>query len=414
MDPAKPWDALSAPAPASPRWEVADVFRAYGDAYRAAQPVPWSHRQVMQAIERCRTAALGGHLERCDTCDYERPAYNSCRNRHCPKCQALVRAQWLDARARELLPVGYFHNVFTLPHELNPLVLCNKRVLFNQLFASVSETLQDFGRRELGGAIGFTAILHTWDQKLLPHFHLHCVIPGGALSADGTQWQPCREGFLFDVKALSAAYRHRFVNGLARAFARRELQFPGQTRALAEPSAFEQLLESVRAKDWVVYSKAPLAGPEPVLDYLGRYTHRVAIGNYRLLDVSGGHVEFSYRDRRDGDTVKSLTVTAHEFIRRFLLHVVPEGLHRIRHFGFLANRHKRQKLGRCRTALGLDSELPPREPKTPRERMLELTGVDPAQCPRCGQGTLQRVGRLPPLYGDPCVTVGEPVRRDTS
>lgn len=381
--------------PTPPRWEVAHVFREYGDAYRAAQSLPTSHRKVMLAIERCRTAALGGHLERCDTCDYEQPVYNSCGNRHCPKCQAMAKAQWLEARARELLPVGYFHNVFTLPHELNSLILCNKRPLFALLFASVSKTLQDFGQRELGGQLGFTAILHTWDQKLLPHFHLHCVIPGGALSCDGNRWQASPAGFLFDVKALSPVFRRHFTRGLARVFQRGALQFPGATRSLAEPRAFEQLLDSVRGKDWVVFSKAPFAGPRSVLDYLGCYTHRVAIGNHRLLDVSHGQVQLSYRDRRDSDTVKSLTVSAHEFIRRFLLHVVPERVHRIRHFGWLANRHKAQRLGQCRLLMGRQAQLPESVPKSTRERMLELTGVDVSRCPQCAVGTLKWACRIP-------------------
>ena len=405
--------SVEARKPTPPRWEVAHVFREYGDAYRAAESLPWSHRKVMRAIERCRTAALGGHLERCDTCDYERPVYNSCGNRHCPKCQAMAKAQWLEARARELLPVGYFHNVFTLPHELNPLILCNQRPLFNLLFASMSGTLQDFGQRELGGQLGFTAILHTWDQKLLPHFHLHCIIPGGALSPEGTCWQASQERFLFDVKALSPVFRHQFTSSLARAFQRGALQFPGATRAWADPIAFEQLLDSVRDKDWVVYSKAPFAGPKPVLDYLGCYTHRVAIGNHRLLDVSDGQVRFSYRDRQDSDTVKSLPVSAHEFIQRFLLHVVPERVHRIRHFGFLANRRKAHRLGQCRVLLELKPPLPEPEPKSTRERMLELTGVDVSRCPTCGVGSLQWVRRLPRTSNVASAAI-EPASRDTS
>jgi hypothetical protein len=394
---------------------VADVFRLYGDAYRATQPLPWSHGKVMDAIQRCRTAALGGHVEQCDTCAFERPAYNSCHDRHCPKCQGLAKAKWVQARSLELLPVGYFHVVFTLPHELNRLVLCNKRVVFDLFFQSLSTTLQDFGRRHLGGQIGFSAILHTWDQKLLDHFHVHCIIPGGALSPDQTRWRPSHERFLFHVKDLSAAFRHTFLQGLCGAFDQNELEFHGQTEPLAVSGAFQTLLHSVRGKDWVVYSQPPFAGPEKVVDYLGRYTHRVAIGNYRILDVSHGEVTFTYLDRRDAGQVKPLTLTAHEFIRRFLLHVLPKGFKRIRHFGFLANRCKHQALGRCRALLGLEPERPQPDPKTPREWMLELTGEDVTRCPQCGSGTLVRARRLPPASGrDHPTPAPEPAIQDSS
>lgn len=369
----------------------------------------------MDAIQRCRTAALGGHMEQCDACGFERPAYNSCHDRHCPKCQGLAKAKWVEARGLELLPVGYFHTVFTLPHELNPLVLCNKRALFHLFLQSVSRTLQEFGRRHLGGQIGFTAILHTWDQKLLDHFHVHCIIPGGALCADQTRWRPSQPRFLFDVRDLSAEFRHTFLQALSRAFDRGELEFHGHADPLADPAAFERLLDSVRGKDWVVYSQPPFAGPEKVLDYLGRYTHRVAIGNHRILDVSHGEVTFTYRDRRDGDTVKSITLTAHEFIRRFLLHVLPKGFKRIRHFGFLANRCKQQALGQCRALLGLEPELPEPEPKTAREWMLLLTGEDVTSCPRCGSGTLRRARRLRPAsHAEHGAAAPEPVIHDSS
>jgi hypothetical protein len=369
----------------------------------------------MDAIQRCRTAALGGHMEQCDACAFERPAYNSCHDRHCPKCQGLAKAKWVEARGLELLPVGYFHNVFTLPHEVNPLMLCNKRALFDLFFQSVSATLQDFGRRHLGGQIGFTAILHSWDQKLRDHFHVHCIIPGGALSPDQTHWRHSQPRFLFDVEDLGAAFRDTFLEALRGAFDRGELEFHGQARPLADPDAFERLLDSVRSKDWVVYSQPPFAGPQKVLDYLGSYTHRVAIGNHRILDVSEGRVTFTYRDRRDADTVKPLRLTAHEFIRRFLLHVLPKGFKRIRHFGFLANRCKRQALGRCRALLGLAPELPEAEPKTPREWMLLLTGEDVTRCPQCGSGTLGRARRLPPASSpDHGVPAPEPVIQDSS
>jgi len=394
---------------------VAHVFRQYGHTYRASQHLPASHLKVMNAIECCRTPVLGGHVERCDTCDFERPAYNSCRNRHCPKCQALAKAKWLEARRTELLPVGYFHTVFTVPHELNPVIWCNKRVLFHRLFESVSGTLQQFGHTHLGGQVGFTAILHTWDQKLLDHVHLHCIIPGGALSQDERAWQPSAPDFLFPVRELSLVYRDRFLKCLRAAFAQDALEFPGQTEPLAEPRAFEALVDSVRAKDWVVFSKRPFAGPEQVLDYLGSYTHRVAIGNHRLVDVGHGHVKFTYRDRRDGDQVKILSLRAPEFIRRFLLHVIPRGFKRIRYFGLLANSCKRRALGRCRELLGLDSALPEPVVKTVQEWMLLLTGEDPTRCPQCGVGTLSP---LPQLCAAPAQgarpSAQEPVFEDTS
>ena len=394
-----PRDPASAPPPTRPRWEVADVFRRYGSAYRATHDLPGSHLKVMNAIECCRTAVLGGHLERCDTCDFERPAYNSCGNRHCPKCQALAKAKWLEARRTELLPVSYFHNVFTVPHELNPVLWCNKRILFHRLFRSVSEALQQFGRTHLGGQMGFTAILHTWDQKLLDHVHIHCVIPGGALSRDENEWKPSAPDFLLPVRELSPVYRDTFLKSLRAAFAQGKLEFPGQTEPLAEPGVFETLLDSVRDKDWVVFSKRPFAGPEQVLDYLGSYTHRVALGNHRLLDVGNGQVEFTYRDRRDGDQVKPMTLSASEFIGRFLLHVIPRDFKRIRHFGLLANPCKRRDLGRCRELLGLDSALPKPAAKTVQEWMRLLTGEDPTRCPQCGVGTLRTVAELSPVSG---------------
>jgi hypothetical protein len=316
---------------ARPTYEVADVFRLYGEAYRATHGLPASHQKVMDAIATCRTEAMGGHLEHCDTCDYERPAYNSCSNRHCPKCQSLAKAKWLKAREAELLPVGYFHSVFTLPHELNPLALCNKRVIYHMHLRCVSQTLQDVGRRLLGGHIGFTAILHTWDQQLRPHFHVHCIIPGGALTHDREHWCASPEEFLFPVWDLSLEFRKRVGESLLRAFKRRELVFPDPIAQLADARAFKHYVESVQDKDWVVYVKPPFAGPASVLGYLARYTHRVAISNHRIRDVSHGNVTFTYRDRRDGNIVKHVTLSADAFIGRFLLHVLPSGFQRIRH-----------------------------------------------------------------------------------
>ena len=287
----------------------------------------------MQAVERCRTAALGGHLEQCDSCGYERPAYNSCRNRHCPKCQSLAKVKWLDKQKSELLPVGYFHLVFTLPHELNGLILTNKKILLSHLFKAVGETLVDFGRTRLGGQIGLITVLHTWDQTLLDHFHLHCLVPAGALSFDQKRWRPARQNFLFPVKALSVVFRGKFLDLLKKAFARNKLLFVGQTASLADPVAFKLLINALRKKPWIVYAKKPFGSPVHVLDYLGRYIHRVALSNDRILSAHNGEVTFSYRDRKNQNRKKTMTLDAHEFIRRFLLHVIPKGFVRVRHFG---------------------------------------------------------------------------------
>jgi hypothetical protein len=353
----------------------------------------------MHAIEVCRTAYLGGHMERCDQCGFERIAYNSCRNHHCPKCQTLTKAEWLEKRKAELLPVEYFHNVFTIPHKLNQIALCNKMVVYDILFKSVAQTLQEFAdsKHGLGGKIGFTAILHTWDQKLLSHIHLHCVIPAGVLSSDGKRWIHSRKNFLFPVKALSKVFRGRFIDYLKKAFVKGDLIFPGQMAYLAVEEKFLQLIKQLWKKDWVVYSKAPFNGHEKVLDYLGRYTHRVAIANHRIVKVEAGQVTFRYRDRSDGDKCKLMTIAAQEFIRRFLLHVIPDSYKRTRHFGFLANRCKKRDLVRCRELLGLCADLPPIPAETMQEKMLRLTGVDVTVCPCCKQGRMRRVSELPML-----------------
>ena len=380
--------------------ELADIFRAYGESYRQAHPLPRAQLKVMRAIESCRTAALGGHLQQCDSCGYQQPAYNSCRNRHCPKCGALAKAQWLADRQADLLPVGYFHLVFTLPHELNPLMLVNKKVGCDILFKAVSQTLLEFGRTHLGGSLGFICVLHTWDQTLRDHFHLHCLIPGGALSCDRSRWLTARRAFLFSVKALSLVFRGKFLALLVRASSKGELQFPGRTAALAEPAAFTALVHALRQKPWVVYAKRPFSSPEKVLDYLGRYTQRVALSNNRILSLTesadGPQVTFSYRDRKDGNRTRTMTLQADEFIRRFLLHVLPAGFMRIRHFGFLANRSRKQTLNRCRELLGSQPPAPTAR-KSARQLMLETTGFDLARCPACHLGTLIILAQLPAL-----------------
>ena len=381
-----------------PRWEVCDVFRRFGASYLAERGLPSSHLRVMHHIQTCRTAVLGGHMEACDSCDHERPVYNSCRDRHCPKCGTMTKEKWLAARKAELLPVDYFHKVFTLPHELNALTLGNKRVVLTVLFHAVAETLLQFGRDQrsrLGGKTGFTLVLHTWNQQLLDHFHIHCVIPAGVLSADGKTWTPAKSGrFLFSVKALSVVFRAKFLAHLQRAYDGGDLVFPGALSADAEPRAFADLLARLGGKQWVVYSKAPFGGPERVLEYLGRYTHRVAISNHRLVHVTDKDVTFSYRDRADGSKTKTATVSGHEFIRRFLLHVLPKGFTRIRHYGLLASRKKVENLAACRAALGAEASPPTKQPSDPAERLLALTGIDVLKCPNCAQGRMHRRSTL--------------------
>jgi hypothetical protein len=371
----------------------ADIVRFYGPAYRDAHALPQAHRKVLQAIESCRTAALGGHREYGAPCGFERFAYNSCRNRHCPKCQALVKAQWLEARQAELLPVPYFHNVFTLPHQLNALILCqeqNQRAVLPLLFQA-AETLLQFGRNNLGGTLGITMVLHTWDQQLRPHFHVHCLIPGGVLAFDRQQWLPAHPRYWFPVRALSKVFRAKFLDGMHPLFDDQRLVFPPSVQAVApvaQPQTFGAFWAQLRRLDWVVYSKAPFAGPKKLLDYLGRYTHRVAISNSRLLSCDDGRVCFHYRDRADGDMRKIASLPADEFLHRFLCHVLPSGFQRIRHYGLRANRSKQDNLHRGRQVLNAAAPQVPEKKSTAEWRLL-LFGIDITRCPQCG-GTFQR------------------------
>jgi Putative transposase/Transposase zinc-binding domain len=383
----------SEPAATKGGVELADIFRTYGESYRRNHPLPASHLKVMQAVERCRTAALGGHLEQCERCGFERPAYNSCRNRHCPKCQSLAKVKWLDKQKSELLPTGYFHLVFTLPHELNPLILVNKKPLIHILFQSVWQTLAQFAQRRLGGTLGITAVLHTWDQTLLDHFHLHCLVPAGVLSFDRNRWVSARQDFLFPVKALSLVLRAKFLDSLKKSFDQNKLLFVGQIASWADARSFDGLLERLRKKPWVVYAKKPFGSPAHVLDYLGRYTHRVALSNNRICSVHNGEVIFGYRDRKNQDRRKLMTLDAEEFIRRFLLHVIPKGFMRVRHYGFLAN-HSKDCLSKCRQLIGLAPAPPPSPQLSTEKLMLALTGIDIHRCPLCQKGTLVWVSQL--------------------
>jgi hypothetical protein len=384
-----------------PQWEMADVLRRFSEGYMASHGLPSSHLRVINDIVSCRTAALGGHLERCDngSCAFERPVYNSCGNRHCPKCGTMAKEKWLEARRADLLPVPYYHKVFTLPHQLNTLTLANKRIVLGLLFRAVADTLLQFGRdprSRLGGKVGFTLVLHTWNQQLLDHFHLHCVIPAGALSDDGATWIPAKHHkFLFSVRAMSIVFRSKFISLLTEAFTAGKLIFPGNLAPLGNATNFDDLLESLRRKKWVVYSKAPFGGPGQVLDYLGRYTHRVALGNHRIRDVGEQSVTFSYRDRANDNKKKTMTLSSDEFIRRFLLHVLPSGFQRIRHYGILAGRSKADALAKCRAALG--AATPADAPEvTAAERLLSVAGIDIKRCPCCKIGEMQPIEKMPP------------------
>jgi putative transposase/transposase-like zinc-binding protein len=383
--------------------EVADVFRRYGAAYREQHGASMSiaQRRVMTAIEQCRTAALGGHLERCDQCGYERNAFNSCRDRHCPKCQCLARAQWIETRQSELLEVPYFHVVFTVPEEIAEIALQNKRVVYDILFRAMAETLTTIAAdpKHLGAQIGFFAVLHSWGQNMLFHPHLHCVVPGGGPSPDGQRWVSCPPGFFLPVRVLSRLFRRLFLKSLQKAFDTGKLQFFGALENLREGSAFARHLDRLKASDWVVYAKRPFAGPQQVLDYMGRYTHRVAISNNRLLDTENEQVRFRWKDYRHGDKVKTMTLSTDEFIRRFLLHVLPNRFQRIRYYGFLGNRHRQENLDHCRRLLGMqlvdpDSSSPAGQDY--RDRYEDLTGCSLWSCPQCERGRMIVVAILPP------------------
>jgi hypothetical protein len=375
--------------------ELAQVFARHGAAYQAANRLAPVQQRAQRTIQACRTEALGGHIEHCDTCEQPRYHYHSCRNRNCPKCQTRAKERWLAARRAELLPVPYFHLVFTLPHELNALAQGNPRVIYALLFEAVSGTLIEFGQnpRWLGGDIAATLVLHTWGQTLSQHLHLHGLIAGGALGANG-QWIRARRGFLFPVEALSPVFRGKFLAGLTRAFERKAIRFAGSTAALAETQERAHFVKQLRAKPWVVYAKQSLAGPEQVLDYLGRYTHRVAISNNRLLSLSDTAVLFRYKDYAHGNRRKVMTLEPQEFIRRFLLHVLPARFMRIRHYGLLAARAKGKKLAAARAALGQPPPAAPAKAESVEDFWLRVAALDIHQCPYCKTGRMRVVATI--------------------
>ena len=371
-----------------PTLEVADVFRRHGAGWRATNEAHLSlaQRRVMTAIEICRTAALGGHVERCDDCAHTRIAYNSCRNRHCPKCQWMAAQAWLEAREAELLPVPYFHVVFTLPAAIGAIAYQNKAKVYGLLFTAAAETLTTIAAdpKHLGADIGLTAVLHTWGQSLDHHPHVHCIVPGGGVSTDGVSWVRCRPNFFLPVRVLSRLFRRLFLEGLVAAFDAGELQFFSGLVALKDREAFQAYLAPLRTQEWVVFAKRPFAGPGQVLAYLARYTHRVAISNSRLVELTDEHVGFRWKDYREDGVArrKIMQLPVGEFIRRFLLHVLPNGFHRIRHYGLFANGHRADKLALCRKLLEV--------PSTPTERGSDnldqeaAPGNDAPPCPCCG------------------------------
>lgn len=384
-----------------PALEVADIFRMHGPAYREAHGHAMSsaQRRVMRAIELCRTAVLGGHVEQCDRCGHRRVSYNSCANRHCNKCQSRARAKWLANQSAQVLPVSYFHVVFTVPDPIAAIALQNKKVVYGILFRAAAATLCRIAAdpKHLGAKIGFLAVLHTWGQNLQHHPHLHCVVPGGGLSLDGRRWVSCRNGFFLPVRVLSRLFRGLFLHGIREAYDAGKLGLHGSLRPLANPESFKTALKACRKIEWVVYSKPPFGGPDQVLDYLGRYTHRVAISNDRLLRLEDAKVTFRWKDYRQGNKQKLMTLEAEEFIRRFLLHVLPSGFVRIRHFGFQANCHRETKLALCRELLGVP-QVDSARPSTPdRCKALyeTLTGESLTLCPTCRQGRMLTVEILP-------------------
>lgn len=393
-----------------PRLEVADIFRRYGEAYRQQHDgsLSTAQRRVMTAIEVCRTSALGGHLERCDSCGYERPCYDSCRDRHCPKCQSLARAEWVEKRTSEVLPTHYFHVVFSVPGQIASIAYQNKEVVYGILFRATAETLSTLAAdpKHLGAEIGFFAVLHSWGQNLLFHPHLHGVVPGGGISPDGSRWISCRPRFFLPVRVLSRLFRRLFLTYLQEAFDAGQLQFFSSLEALGDPQAFQRHLDSMRSLEWVVYAKPPFAGPQQVVDYVGRYTHRVAISNHRIVDIEDGAVKFRWRDYRDNNQEKTMTLSADEFIRRFLLHLLPRRFHHIRYYGFLANPHRQEKLEQCRHLLGIaPSELPsaPATPEDYRDRYERLTGRSLRECPVCHRGQMIAIQVLPEVRSSPAI-----------
>lgn len=374
--------------------EIADVFEHYGGAFRNQYNPSLQALKAMSAIERCRTSALGGHVDGCDECGHLKISYNSCRNRHCPKCQNLPKEKWLEDRKEDLLPVPYFHVVFTLPSELNNVALRNKKIMYTLLFKASAETLQALAAdpKHLGAQIGFTSILHTWGQNLMEHPHVHCIVTGGGLSPNQSQWIPSKSKFLFPVRVMSALFRGKYLALLKEQQERRPL------KSMEDEQTFKALMSQLHKKDWIVYCKPPFHSPEHVLKYFGRYSHRVAISNHRICHMENGKVTFTWRDYKDGNKQKRMTLTAVEFIRRFLLHILPSRFVKIRHYGLISNANRKTKLARCKEILDVPVKKKEDscEKETWSEFLLRLTGIDPMLCPSCGKGRMNMQQTLYP------------------
>ncbi len=393
------------PQPAGAKVELASIVRAAATPYLREHRLCGQQQRALDAIAQCRTAALGATVSRCDHCGEVEVRYHSCRNRHCPKCQTLAKERWLAARTAELLPVPYFHVVFTLPHALNPLAQAQPRLIYTLLFNSAAATLQRFAEdpKWLGAELGVTMILHTWSQTLEQHLHVHCLVSAGGLTATG-RWRASKPHFLFPVRALSRVFRGKLLSGLSEAQASGALQ---RGQAAVQPAAFAALLHALRSQDWVVYAKQPFAGPQQVLAYLARYTHRIAISNERLLSDADGLVHFRYRDRRRGNRPRTMTLPREEFLRRFLLHVLPLGFMRIRHFGLFANRTRAAKLAAARAALQQQAPEPV-APDTPVDFMRRVRGIDITRCAHCRHGQLHVVAITGPAWRTTRLTTGPP------
>ncbi|MBU3174681.1 IS91 family transposase [Clostridium estertheticum] len=372
--------------------ELQDIFNQYGDEYRRNHKLPLHILKTMIDIEACRTAELGGHVDECDECGHVRVSYNSCRNRHCPKCQTLAKERWLEKRKEDLLPVGYFHVVFTIPQELNYITLTNQTEMYSILFKAISETLLELSRdkKYLGAEIGFMSILHTWGQNLMNHPHMHCIVPSGGLTFDGNSWINSKKDFFIPVKVLSRKFRGKFLFYLKRAYYSNALKYTTGIEELAEKHIFQSFIGKLYKKEWIVYCKPPFGSAEHVLEYLGRYSHRVAISNHRIVNLENGYVTFKWRDYKDHNKEKFMTLTVAEFMRRFFMHVLPRKFVKIRHYGILSNRNRSTKLQKCKKLTGaVQSKSENSNVKlSAAELLLKLTGIDINICSCCGKGKM--------------------------
>lgn len=376
------------------RIEIADIFRKYGGAFREKYRLPLHYIKVMNLISVCRTSSLGGHLEKCDQCGYQSNAYNSCRNRHCPKCQYAAKEKWIGQRKSELLPIPYYHIVFTIPEELNNITLVNKTVMYSILFKSASETLLVLGKdpKHLGAEIGIIAVLHTWGQNLMDHPHLHSIVTGGGLSKDKSQWVKAKKArhknFFIHVNVLSDLFKKKFLYYFKKAQKNKELKFVGTISELNECKVFQRMLNSLYAKKWITYCKRPFGSAEKVVEYLGRYTHRVAISNNRIKRIENNKVVFAWKDYRDNNTTKEMELPAVEFIRRFMLHILPENFYKIRYFGLLSSRNKQKDIAKCREIFGVSKNMEVKKAEKLQTYVDEEILVGYPQCPNCGAGTM--------------------------